>query len=46
MKEYKRGWAGYYHFANMNRFLLETDGWLRRRIRMCTWRAWGKSGQK
>lgn len=30
---------GYYHLANMKRFLEETDEWLRRRIRMCIWKA-------
>ena len=33
LKEYIRGWVGYYHLANMKRLLLETDEWLRRRIR-------------
>ena len=37
-----RGWVGYYHLANMKRFLLVTDEWLRRRIRMCIWKAWKK----
>lgn len=40
LKEYIRGWVGYYHLANMKRLLLETDEWLRRRIRMCIWKAW------
>ena len=31
-----------YHLANMKRLLLETDEWLRRRIRMCIWKAWKK----
>ena len=34
--------VGYYHLANMKRLLLETDEWLRRRIRMCIWKAWKK----
>ena len=38
LKEYIRGWVGYYHLANMKRLLLETDEWLRRRIRMCIWK--------
>ena len=42
LKEYIRGWIGYYHLANMKRLLLETDEWLRRRIRMCIWKAWKK----
>ena len=31
------------HLANMKRFLLVTDEWLRRRIRMCIWKAWKKA---
>ena len=42
LKAYIRGWIDYYHLANMKRFLLETDEWLRRRIRMCIWKAWKK----
>ena len=40
LKEYIDGWVGYYHLANMKRLCLETDEWLRRRIRMCIWKAW------
>ncbi len=40
LEEYIRGWVGYYHLANMKRLLMETDSWLRRRIRMCIWKAW------
>ena len=40
LKEYIQGWVGYYHLANMKRLCLETDEWLRRRIRMCIWKSW------
>ena len=40
LEEYIRGWVGYYHLANMKRLLMDTDSWLRRRIRMCIWKAW------
>lgn len=40
LKEYIQGWMGYYHLANMKRLCLETDERLRRRIRMCIWKAW------
>lgn len=40
LKEYMRGWVGYFHFADMKRLCIETDEWLRRRIRMCIWKAW------
>ena len=40
LEEYIWGWVGYYHLANMKRFLMETDEWLRRRLRMCIWKSW------
>ena len=46
LREYIRGWVRYYHLADMKRFLLETDEWLRRRIRMCIWKAWKKTKTK
>ena len=46
LKEYIHGWIGYYHLAEMKRFLLDTDEWLRRRIRMCIWKAWKKPKTK
>ena len=30
LKEYIRGWVGYYHLANMKRLCEQTDKWLRR----------------
>ena len=41
LKEYIRGWTGYYHLADMKRFLLDIDEWLRRR-----WKAWKKPKTK
>ena len=46
LKEYIHGWLGYYHLADMKRFLLDIDEWLRRRIRMCIWKAWKKPKTK
>ncbi len=42
LKEYIRGWIGYYHLAEMRQLLVRADEWLRRRIRMCIWKAWKK----
>ena len=42
LKEYIIGWIRYCHLANMKRLLLETDEWLRHRIRMCIWKSWKK----
>ena len=30
LKDYIRGWIGYYHLADMKRFLLDTDEWMDR----------------
>ena len=46
LKDYIRGWIGYYYLADMKRFLINTDEWLRRRIRMCIWKAWKKPKTK
>ena len=46
LKEYMKGWVGYFYLAEMKRFCLETDEWLRRRIRMCIWKAWKKPKTK
>ncbi|MDY4433093.1 MAG: group II intron reverse transcriptase/maturase, partial [Prevotella sp.] len=46
LKEYIQGWVGYYHLADMRRLCLETDKWLRRRIRRCIWKAWKKPKTK
>ena len=46
LKEYILGWIGYYHLADMKCFLLDIDEWLRRRIRMCIWKAWKKPKTK
>ena len=40
LRKYIRGWLGYYHLAQIKRLCLETDEWLRRRIRMCIWKSW------
>ena len=35
-----RGWVGYFKLADMKSILEQMDQWLRRRIRMCIWKAW------
>ena len=46
LRQYIVGWTGYYHLAEMKRMLQEADEWLRRRIRMCIWKAWKKPRTK
>lgn len=43
MNQYLIGWLNYYMIADMNKVLTEIEEWLRRRIRMCLWKAWKKS---
>ena len=40
LKDYIRGWIAYFCLAQMKRLCIETDEWLRRRIRMCIWKSW------
>ena len=35
-----RGWVHYFKLANMKAMLERLDGWLRRRLRMVTWKRW------
>ena len=40
LKLFIRGWVEYFKHAGMKSFLIRTDEWLRRRIRMCIWKSW------
>ena len=42
VKEYIRGWLGYFGIARMRNTMKEWDGWLRRRFRMYIWKQWKK----
>lgn len=42
VKEFIRGWIGYFYIADMKRTLQSWDKWLRRRIRMYIWKQWKK----
>lgn len=42
VKEFIRGWIGYFYIADMKRILQSWDRWLRRRIRMYIWKQWKK----
>lgn len=43
LHQYIRGWVNYFRMASMLNVLRKVDGWLRRRIRMCIWKAWKKT---
>lgn len=41
-----RGWINYFKLSNMRTKLEELDSWLRRRLRMVTWKRWKKISTK
>lgn len=42
LRRYIRGWIGYYALSEYYRPLPEIDRWIRRRVRMCYWKQWGR----
>ena len=46
MHQIIRGWICYFRLANMQERLKEIDEWLRRRYRMCIWKAWKRCRTK
>ncbi len=42
LRSYIMGWINYFKIADMKNLLLETDEWMRRRIRMVYWKQWKK----
>lgn len=42
LKQYVVGWVNYFKLADMKRLLIDTDKWLRRRLRMFIWKRWKK----
>ena len=40
LREYLRGWMGYFGISDYYRPVPELDHWLRRRVRMCYWKQW------
>ena len=40
LQQYIRGWVNYFKLADMKRLLIETDEWLRHRIRAIYWKQW------
>ncbi len=42
LNQYLIGWLNYYGLADISRMLADVEKWLRRRIRMCLWKAWKK----
>jgi group II intron reverse transcriptase/maturase len=42
LKQFIMGWVNYFKFADMKKLLLQTDEWLRRKIRAVYWKQWKK----
>ena len=40
LKEFMVGWINYFKICDMKQFLIDTDMWLRRRIRQIYWKQW------
>jgi RNA-directed DNA polymerase len=40
LREYLRGWMGYFGISDYYRPVPALDHWLRRRVRMCYWKQW------
>jgi group II intron reverse transcriptase/maturase len=40
LTQFIRGWVNYFAMADMKRLLMETDEWLRRKIRAICWKQW------
>ena len=46
LSSYLRGWINYYGLSNYYRPLPELDRWIRRRVRMCYWKQWGRARRR
>ena len=40
LKQYLRGWIGYFALVDTPSILRKLDSWIRRRLRMCLWKQW------
>ena len=40
LNQYLIGWCGYFALADTPSIFKDLDGWIRRRLRMCLWKAW------
>lgn len=43
---YLRGWINYYGIGNQYQRCVDLDHWVRRRVRMCYWKQWGRPRTK
>lgn len=46
LRDYPLGWKAYFGVTEVPSPLHEIDKWLRRRLRCCLWKQWGRSGYR
>jgi RNA-directed DNA polymerase len=46
LRQYVRGWLGYYGLSEYKKPIAQLDGWIRRRVRMCYWKQWKRRGTR
>ncbi len=46
LREYMRGWIGYFGISEYYKVIPPLDQWIRRRVRMCYWKMWCRSEAK
>lgn len=46
LNQYLMGWCGYFALADTPSVFNKFDSWIRRRLRMCTWKNWKKPSTK
>jgi RNA-directed DNA polymerase len=46
LRQYLRGWIGYFGFTEARSVFKELDSWIRRRLRCYIWKQWGRRGYK
>jgi RNA-directed DNA polymerase len=46
LREYMRGWIGYFGISEYYKPIPPLDQWIRRRLRMCYWKMWKRPKQR
>lgn len=46
LRNYLKGWLGYFGFTETRSVFKELDSWIRRRLRSYVWKQWGRRGYK
>jgi len=46
LRNYLKGWLGYFGFTEARSVFKELDSWIRRRLRSYVWKQWGRRGYK